>query len=380
MAFDMFQLGLIVNPLAGIGGPLALKGSDGEAIVKTALQQGASLRSSNRASQALQVLQPCMHRIQLYCFAGAMGADAAAAAGFSYTVIGRAEGEFTTAADTVTAATMLKQQGVDLIVFAGGDGTARDIFRAVGNDCPALGIPAGVKMHSGVYAVSPQAAGEIILRLIRGQLVDIGPAEVRDIDEQAFRQGRVRASFYGELQVPREGQFLQQVKSSGREVEALVLQDIAADFVESMADDCLYLIGPGTTPKGIMDELQLDNTLLGVDAVLNGQLIGSDLNEQALLQLLEQHSGPAQIVITAIGGQGHILGRGNQQLSPAVIRQVGLDNLLVIATKTKITELAGRPLLVDSNDPQLDRELSGYRQVVTGYHDAIMYPVGWVTE
>ena len=375
----MFKLGLVVNPLAGIGGPLALKGSDGGVVVNTALQRGAKLRASNRAAQALQVLQPLAADLHIYCFAGAMGAEAAARAGLPHSVVGQMEGALSTAADTVAAATLLKQQAVDLLLFAGGDGTARDIFRAVGSDYPALGIPAGVKMHSGVYAVSPVAAGEIVRRLIHGQLVDIGPAEVRDIDEQAFRQGRVQASYYGELLVPREGQFLQQVKSSGREVEVLVLQDIAADIVESMDDECLYLIGPGTTPQCIMEELQLANTLLGVDAIANGQLLGSDLDEHEIVQLLERHNGPAKIVITAIGGQGHIIGRGNQQLSPDVIRRVGLDNVLIVATKTKITALQGRPLLVDSGDPQLDNELSGYRQIITGYHDAVMYPVGLST-
>lgn len=370
----MFKLGLVVNPLAGIGGPLALKGSDSTAIVDEARRRGMQLRSSARAIEALKSLQQ-IGDIKVYCYAGAMGADAATEAGLAVEIIGHTDKQ-TTAEDTVTVAKALKRLAVDLIVFVGGDGTARDICRAVGFDFPVLGVPAGVKMHSGVYAVSPQAAGEILIRLINGQLVDIGLAEVRDIDEQAFREGVVKARFYGELLVPQEGRFLQQVKSSGREVEELVLQDIAADIVESMDDDCLYLVGPGTTPRGIMDELGLDNTLLGVDAIVNRTLIGQDLDERALLQLVEQHEGPTKIIITVIGGQGHILGRGNQQISPSVIRAVGIDNIVIIATKTKITELDGRPLQVDTNDPDLDQQLSGYRQVITGYHDAIIYPVG----
>ena len=371
----MFKLGLVVNPLAGIGGPLALKGSDGSDVVELALHSGARLRASHRAAEALKELS-AYKGVQLYSFAGAMGAEAAELAGLTTTVIGCARHQQTTAQDTMTAASALKALEVDLILFAGGDGTARDIYRAVGDSCPVLGVPAGVKMHSGVYAVSPQAAGEILRRLINGQLVDVGLAEVRDIDEPAFREGVVRSRYYGELLVPREGHFLQQVKSSGREVEELVLQDIAADIVESMEDDELYLIGPGTTPRGIMDELGLDNSLLGIDAVVAGKLVGQDLSERALLQLLQRHSGPAKIIITAIGGQGHILGRGNQQLSPAVIRMVGSDNIILVATKTKIAELEGRPLLVDSGDAALDEEMSAYRQVITGYHDAILYPVG----
>ena len=373
----MFRLGVIINPLAGIGGAVGLKGSDGGAIVSEALARGASCRAGTRAATALAMLGPLADRIEIYCYEGPMGADVVRAAGLNCHTLGRPQ-EPTSAADTVAAAQALHARDLDLIVFAGGDGTARDIFSALGSKVPVLGIPAGVKMHSGVYAVSPQAAGEILLRLVQGGLVDIGECEVRDIDEEAFREGRVRARFYGELLVPREGRFLQQVKSSGREVEELVVQDIGADLVEAMEQDCLYLIGPGSTPSGIMDELGLDNTLLGVDAVYNSEQVGKDLNESQILALLENHPN-ARIVVTAIGGQGHVLGRGNQQFSAAVIRQVGISNILIMATKTKITGLQGRPLLVDTGDPELDRELAGYRRVITGYHDAIIYPLGLET-
>lgn len=371
----MFKLGLIVNPLAGIGGPLGLKGSDGEMIVNQAKSEGAELQSSLRASKALSVIQSCKD-VEVFGFAGDMGEDAAVDAGLKFHVVGNANGQQSTANDTIAAAKILKAQGVDLILFAGGDGTARDVFRAVGNNVPVLGIPAGVKMHSGVYAVSPQAAGEILKGLIKGNLVDLGLAEVRDIDEDEVRAGVVRSRYYGELLVPREGRFLQHVKSSGREVEALVLQDIAADIVEGMEDGTLYIVGPGTTPRGIMEELALDNTLLGIDAVANGALVGSDLNERSLRALIAKHEGPVKLIITVIGGQGHILGRGNQQLSPGVIKDIGLENIVIVATKTKILELDGRPLLVDSNDREIDEGLSGYRKIITGYHDAIMYPVG----
>lgn len=372
----MFKLGLIVNPLAGVGGPLALKGSDGEDIAKQAHASGGQCRAVKRAVDALAMISDLADDCVVLCYRGDMGESAAQAAQLPVEIIGSAKASRSTALDTQAAAIQLREQGVDLVLFVGGDGTARDIFQALGDNCPALGVPAGVKMHSGVYAVSAQAAGQVVRRLMLGQLVDVGLAEVRDIDEQAFRQGRVISRFFGELLVPTEGKFLQRVKSSGREVEELALQDIAADIVESMDDNCLYLIGPGTTPAAVMQELGLPNTLLGVDAILGSKVVGSDLDEQALLSLLDQHQGDARIIITAIGGQGHIIGRGNQQLSPNVLRAVGIDNIIVVATKTKITELEGRPLLVDSNDVELDKAFIGYRTVVTGYHDAIMYPVG----
>ncbi|MEH6557131.1 MAG: ATP-NAD kinase family protein [Oceanicoccus sp.] len=371
----MFKLGLIVNPFAGIGGPLGLKGSDGELIVNRAKREGAVLQSSLRASKALVAIQSYKN-VEVFGFAGDMGENAAADAGLRFHVIGSASSRESTANDTIVAAKTLKAQGVDLILFAGGDGTARDVFRAVGSDIPVLGVPAGVKMHSGVYAVSPHGAGQILEGLIKGELIDLGLAEVRDIDEDEVRKGVVRSRYYGELLVPQEGRFLQHVKSSGREVEALVLQDIAADVIEEMEEGTLYIIGPGTTPRGIMNELGLDNTLLGVDAVVNSTLVGSDLNECALRSLIARHNGPVKLIITAIGGQGHIFGRGNQQLSSAVIKDIGIENIVIVATKTKISELGGRPLLVDSNDEEIDEGLSGYRKIVTGYHDAIMYPVG----
>jgi len=371
---EKFKLGLIINPLAGIGGAQALKGSDGADIVERALSAGAIARSGQRSALALSQLCALSDRFSVFCYDGDMGADCASGLGLEVVTVGR-RGDPASAEDTIAAARKLRELEVDLILFAGGDGTARDIVRAVADTLPVLGIPAGVKMHSGVYAISPLAAGAIVEQLISGALVDIALAEVRDIDEPSFRDGVVRAQYYGELLVPRQVGFLQQVKSSGREVEPLTLQDIGADIVEAMDDDCLYFIGPGTTPAAVMTELGLPNTLLGVDAIRAAQPVATDLSERDIMQQLAIHRGPVAIVLTAIGGQGHIIGRGNQQFSPAVIRRIGIENIMIVATKTKIGQLEGRPLLVDSGDPELDRKMAGFRQVITGYHDAIIYAV-----
>lgn len=370
-----FRLGLVVNPYAGLGGPAALKGSDGEAAAQ-ALAAGVEQRAQQRCARALRALQLMEGReIEILGFDGDMGASAAADAGMPFTRVGEAATQPSSAEDTVRAALALKAASIDLMVFVGGDGTARDVVRALGTEVPVLGIPAGVKMHSGVYAVSPESAAEIISAMHRGEWVDVGAQEVRDIDEQAFREGRVSTRHYGELLVPRLGQYLQATKVSGREVEELVVADIAAEVVELMESDTLYLIGPGTTTAAIMSELQLANTLLGVDVVKNGVLCGQDLSAKELEALCQQHSGEVVIVVTAIGGQGHILGRGNQQLSPVVIRRAGLQNLWVVASKSKLTELEGRPLLVDSNDRNLDLALEGYIRVITGYRDSVLYRV-----
>ena len=367
----MFRLGLIINPLAGVGGSVGLKGSDGEATAKKALALGAEPKANLRSQQALEPLKGL--DIELITYPGEMGEECAQAADFEPRVIGTIKTGHTAAADTERAAREMAALGVDLILFAGGDGTARNICHAIGDSTPVLGIPAGVKIHSGVYTVTPKAAGEVVAMLVRGELVTLADQEVRDIDEDAFREGRVRAKYYGELLVPEEGRFMQHTKEGGREVEELVLDDIAADFVESMEDDVRYIMGSGSTVQALMEHLGLDNTLLGVDLIENGELIGSDLTAQQLLAMTDGRE--TRLVITVIGGQGHIIGRGNQQLCPELLKRLGRDNIIVVATKSKLKELDGRPLIVDSGDVELNHQLSGLIRIITGYRDAVLYRV-----
>lgn len=367
----MFKLGLIINPLAGVGGSVALKGSDGTETAHKALELGAEPKAGLRTLQALDVLKGL--ELEIVTYPAEMGADIAEKTGFPYQVVGEINSGQTTAEDTLKAAKHLEKLGVDLILFAGGDGTARNICEVVADHLPVLGVPAGVKIHSGVYAVTPKAAGEIVSMLIRGELVTLGDQEVRDIDEDAFRQGTVRAKYYGELLVPQEHRFLQHVKNGGKESEELVLDDIAADIIEKMDPDTLYVMGSGSTVAAVMEQLGLPNTLLGVDLIKDQELIASDCTAQQLLDLTEGQ--PTELVITLIGGQGHIIGRGNQQLSPELLKRLGKENINVIATKTKLRELEGRPLIVDSGDPDLNHELAGVIKVTTGYHDSVLYRV-----
>ncbi|GAB3276940.1 ATP-NAD kinase family protein [Parahaliea aestuarii] len=368
------RIGLLINPLAGVGGSLAMKGSDGEMIRERIAREGASLRSAERARRALSLLCAPGLQLSFVTWGGAMGQTVLEELGFAPAVLGRAEREPSSAADSRRAAAELSQ-ACDLLVFVGGDGTARDVYDAVGEQQPVLGIPAGVKMHSAVFAVSPEAAGELLLQLARGGLVGLRRQEVRDIDETAFREGRVRTRFYGEMMVPGEGRFLQHTKVGGREDQVLVAADIAAWLAPELDPHTLYLLGPGSTTAALLEALGLPATLLGVDALRGGEILAADADESGLLALLAGHDGPAQIIVTAIGGQGHIFGRGNQQLSPLVIRAVGRQNIRLIAAKSKIAALEGRPLLVDTNDPALDRELEGYYPVTTGYEDEILYRV-----
>lgn len=375
----MFKLGLIINPLAGIGGSVALKGSDGETTVAEARLRGAEPRAAGRALRALNVIANSFdtNDLTLVTYPGPMGEDVVRQSGFLPQVIGDINPKKTTEADTELAAKTMATMGLDILLFVGGDGTARNIYHAVPASQPVLGIPSGVKMHSGVYAITPEIAGELVCRLIKGELVGLRLQEVRDIDEEAFRVGKVKSKFYGELLVPEEDHFVQQVKSGGQAVESLVLEDIAATLIEEMDPDCLYIVGPGSTTRGLMEQLGLDNTLLGVDLVKNSELLAQDATAAQIEQAIDRAQGFARIIITPIGGQGHLLGRGNQQLTPAILRKVGRDGLIVVATKIKISALTGRPLLVDTNDPALDQELSGYIRVITGYRDQILYSIGY---
>ena len=258
---DRLHIGLLVNPLAGLGGTLALKGSDGEQVRKLAESLGETglRRAIDRAARALASLEEAIGSgdVRVTCWAGLMGEAVMDKLGLPYAVIGRNTGELSSASDTRIAARELLDSGVDLLLFVGGDGTARDIYDVVGKSTPVLGIPAGVKMHSGVFAVSPEAAGELLLQLAQGGLVGLSDREVRDIDEEAFRHDRVRSRYYGEMRVPGEGRFLQHTKVGGRESQELVTAEIASWIVDNLEPGRLYLMGPGSTTAAIMEELGL---------------------------------------------------------------------------------------------------------------------------
>ena len=367
------RLGLIINPIAGIGGRVGLKGSDGITIQKQAFALGALPQTRERSIQSLELLVPIKEEFELITYPGEMGAEAAQACGFEPNVIGSIKPGKTTAQDTIDAAQELVQFGVDLILFAGGDGTARDIYNAICDQVPVLGIPAGVKIHSAVFGTSPRNAGELARLFISGKAPRLREAEVIDIDEEALRQGIVSVNLYGYLRVPFQKRLLQGLKTPSHGGEEESLAAIAYDVIEKMGDDSLYIIGPGTTTRAIVSELGLKKTLIGVDVILNGKMVGTDVNESQLLEFLMQRE--AKIIITPIGGQGFLFGRGNQQFSPNVIRKVGRDNIMVVATPDKIHSLRGRPFLVDTGDPAVDDLLCGYMKVITGFREQIVYKV-----
>jgi len=369
----MKKLGFIVNPVAGIGGKVGLKGSDGAETLAKALDLGAVPEAGKKALIAMKVIKQYEELFDIYTWPGEMGEDICKEAGLKCTVVGSIDSGHTTAEDTIKAAQQLKELGLDLILFAGGDGTARNIMDAVGTSIPVLGIPAGCKIHSGVYALNPRNAGELICDYVQGKVETNRDSEVMDIDEDLFRQGIVQARLYGYLSVPNERKKMQCMKSGGGVGGGIA--DVCEYFDEAvMEKDVLYVVGTGSTCAALLDHLKLPRTLLGVDLMYNREIIANDCTEKEILEALEKYP-KAKIIVTIIGGQGYIFGRGNQQISANVIRKVGVDNIIIVAAPHKVHELLLDPLYVDTGDEEMNKQLCGFRNVIVGYEELVMMRV-----
>lgn len=400
------MIGLVVNPVAGVGGPAGLAGSDGPEVQRLAVERGARSRVQERAASALTTLAARHPGLEVATAAGVLGADAVRAAGLRPRVLSTpAEAVRTEAADTSRAVAALAADGVELILVVGGDGTLRDAVagldlaaalttpektdgRATVAPAPGrtstelrsragtpavLGVPAGVKMYSPVFAVSPRAAGALAADWIDHGGLPTAEREVLDTDEAAMRRARVEPTLYGLVRVPVHAGRTQARKAPTPATEAAAVEAAARGAVARMQPGVRYLLGPGGTTAEIARQLGLDGTPLGVDVVLDGRLLVRGASERQLRD--ELALGAAQAVVTVIGGQGFLLGRGNQQLSAAVLRALGDDPLLVVAPEQKLVDLHGRPLLVDTGDPVLDARLAGHIRVVTGVGTSSLYPV-----
>ena len=274
--------------------------------------------------------------------------------------------------DTQRAVRDLCAWGAELLLFAGGDGTARDVAGALDATVPVIGIPAGVKIHSSVFAVTPRHAADVVREFFAGHF-RLEEREVLDIDEDLFRAGVVAPRLFGYMRVPCVRDLVQRAKAGSR-TDQSTARGVALGVLDEMDrdPDAYYILGTGSTVKAVGDELAIDKTLLGVDLLHDGELIGKDLNEAQLLQAIDGHR--TKIVVTVIGGQGYLFGRGNQQLSPRVIRVVGPENIIVIATLDKLHALEG-PLRVDTGDHECDQLLEGYVRVITGPREGVVWRV-----
>jgi len=363
------RIGLLVNPVAGVGGAVALKGSDGPTVQALARDRGGQPRSPDRTRRTLDRIGDLADQVSWVSWGETMGADYLIAAGLNCEVLGRSDLP-TTEADTRHAAQCLVEAGIDLLVFAGGDGTARDLLESIGDRIPVLGIPAGVKMHSGVFATTPEQAGELVRRLISGGLVSSVHREVRDLDEAALRNGEIRPHFYGEMRVPEPGGYLQHTKERGRENESLAMTEIAADVAEQLqALDIPVVLGPGGTVGEIKRTLGFEGTVLGFDVWHRGEVTARDVDAAWLLDHLTQ----AVVVVSFTRGQGFLIGRGNQQLTPEFLRRIGRDAIRVVGTRTKLATLEGRPLLLDTDDQELDEAWTGLVEIIAGFEDRLLY-------
>ena len=369
---SMKRLGFIVNPIAGMGGAVGLKGTDGKEILEKAVGLGAKPVAPARAETFLSTLNAIWKDFVLISGAGLMGETEAQNSGFGCKVFGEKR-EQTSKQDTMETAKQIVDEGVDLLVFCGGDGTARDVLNAVDKKVPVLGVPTGVKMHSAVFAVDPKAAARITARFLSGQL-PLWEAEVMDIDEEAFRQGRVSARLHGYVLTPYEPRLIQVAKIASPMTQSDLRNQaaLAVYVIEKMEDDVVYVISAGTTTRTIGDLLDEKKTLLGVDIFKNKKIVARDVNEKQILEAIKGET--VKVVVTPIGGQGFIFGRGNQQISPEVIQQVGKDNIIVIATENKMKNL--KALKVDTGDPDLDASFRGKITVITDYQVEKAVPIG----
>lgn len=371
----MKKLGLIINPIAGMGGSVGLKGTDH--VVAEAIRRGAVPTAEKRTEQALTELLPLKDQFVFYSYPGEMGGELAERMGFSVVLLKKPAEKLdknqTDASDTVTLAKQLLDERVDIILFAGGDGTARNVYEAVGLQAVCIGIPAGVKIHSPVYARNPMAAGRLVSLWLQNKVSRTSEQEVLDIDEEEYRKERINTRLYGYLMIPEERSLVQNCKAPTPLSDTAAIESIAYEVVDHMEADTYYLIGAGTTTRGIMQSLGLKNTLIGVDLLYNKELVANDIYGDAILSYIKGKK--TKLAVTITGGQGFLFGRGNQQLTPQVLREIGKENILILATKAKIAALSGCPLLVDTIDRELNRELCGFYRTVTGYGEFTMCKV-----
>ena len=376
----MTRIGILVNPDAGLGGRLGFKGTDGRAAEARAA--GAVDRSGPRMTAALERFAELLAHLReaphMMTCSGRMGSDWVPA-GISFEEAVRAPTE-STAEDTRRAVSELLDANIDLLFYAGGDGTTRDIVAALDaaerTDLPLVGVPTGVKMHSGCFAATPNAAAEVLAAWLAGDLM-LASTEVMDLDEEAYREGEWKVRMYAEVQTPSSPRWMQGAKMRVQAAEEEeVLEGLAAHVGELAEEnpDMLIIWGSGGTLRAISENLGMQTTLLGIDASRDGVLVGRDLNEDGLLELLDAESNDGGgdsagvlLLLSPMGGQGFLIGRGNLQLSPAVLRAVGVDNILGVATPGKLAIL--NELRIDSGDADLDDDIRGrrYLRVLQGY-------------
>ncbi|MBD3255432.1 MAG: ATP-NAD kinase [Candidatus Lokiarchaeota archaeon] len=370
--FKKFILGLIINPISGMGGSVGLKGTDGKKILNKAIQLGAQPNARHRAEELFNNLVPIRSRLKIIS-APFMGAEVVRKLDFDYHIIHHFLFEKvdsiydTTAQHTQIAAEKMKKiDDLRIILFVGGDGTARDVLDSVNMDKPCLGIPAGVKIYSSVFSLNPRTASDLITQFLWDE-VPLKKSEVLDIDEEAYRQGRLVSKLYGYLLTPFNPSYSQGAKLGTPDSDLSNQEGIAKKIVENLKKDTFYLIGPGTTTKAITDALDLPKSVLGVDVLYNNKILAQDVNERQILELIKGKK--SKIIVSPIGRQGFLFGRGNLQISAKVLKLVGVTNIIVISTRYKLHNILGQTLKLDTRSSETDNEFSGLYRVIVNYDE-----------
>lgn len=364
------RIGFLVNPIAGMGGRVGLKGTNH--VSATAVALGAKPVSPVRAIEFLEKLGQfeVARNIDFLTCPGIMGQNEMATAGLEAKVLPMSIASQTSAEDTKAAVRSMTKNGVDLIIFVGGDGTAKDILDALyaESNTLVLGVPSGVKMYSGVFAASLLDAAEVVQAFTNGE-AQITDFEIVDADEGAIRTDRFLTKLYGHL----KGPFVPMRLLGSKQVTPESLDElenqraVARFIIEEMKPEGTYILGPGTTVQCIADFLGVEKTLLGVDIYRKKKII-KDVNEETISKEVNDWKN-AWVVLSPIGRQGILLGRGNQQISPEIIRRIGKEHIIVAATKGKLQGIDGGILRVDTGDPQVDQMLKGYIRVATDYRE-----------
>lgn len=376
---NQLLIGLIINPIAGMGGTVGLKGTDGREILEKALSLGAKPNAYNRTKELLIALNSIKKKIKFLTCPKYMGEFILDEFGFDYQIIEHPIFDNytkiydTTSENTRIAANLLKNiHNLELIIFVGGDGTARDIQSIINKEKPCVGIPAGVKIYSSVFARTPKLAADLIMQFLWDE-IPLSESEVLDIDEEKYREGKLVSKLYGFLLTPYSPMYSQTSKLETPNSDLNNQERIAKRVIENLEKDNYYLLGPGTTIKAITDLLNQEKSILGIDLLLNKKIVAYDLNEQDILKIINKK--PIKIIISPIGRQGFLFGRGNLQITPEIIKKVGLKNTIILSTKYKLNNIPDSKLKLDTRDPDLDSKMKGYYQIIVDYDEIKIYEV-----
>ncbi len=373
MGNKMKVIGFIINPIAGMGGKVGLKGTDGIEVLREAKRLGAIKESEKKADKTIEYISENLGdlNLEILTCSGEMGENLCKKYNLNYKTIDNDIEDTQDYKLTEMAAKIMMENNVELLVFAGGDGTARNIYNIVRDKIPVIGIPTGVKIHSAVFAINPKNAGRVVIDFLKNDNSECVEAEVMDIDEKLLKEDRLVAKLYGYMKIPFEKKHIQSLKVGGISKDDVLQREIASFIVDKMEDGINYIIGPGTSTREIMNVLDLPYSLLGIDIVRDKKIIVKDANESQILDIVKK--GNSKIIVSLIGGQGYIFGRGNHQISFKVLENIDKEDIIIISTVNKILDLEGRPMLVDTGNDLIDKKIQGYYRLIVGYDEEYVY-------